>query len=279
MKIRGPSLQRAFDTFFSCSLDLERIKRTHIVLLPKKDGVLAPSSFRPVSLQNCSVKAICKALTTRLQGQIGRIIDVDQTGFLTGRSITENFVYATELVQTCFQRRAPCIVLKLDFAKAFDSVSWQSLRKVMRTRGFPPLWCDWMYLLLSSSRSAVLLNGIPGKWITCLRGLRQGDPLSPYLFLIVADVLQWLVQADDVLQHPISDGVPCPVLQYADDTLLILRADVASARRVRRLLESFPRATGLGINVTSQDFIKCWGKFFAFVLLEMIRNSQGFKTF
>jgi hypothetical protein len=118
-----PSLHRVFDAFFSCSLDLERINRTHIVLLPKKDGVLALSSFRPVSLQNCSVMAICKTLTTRLQGKIGRIIDVDQTGFLTGRSITENFVYATELVQTCFQRRAPCIILKPDFAKAFDSVS------------------------------------------------------------------------------------------------------------------------------------------------------------
>jgi hypothetical protein len=69
------------------------------------------------------VKALCKALTFRLQGQIGKIVDVDQTGFLAGRSIAENFVYATELVQTCFCRRAPCVVLKLDFAKAFDSVS------------------------------------------------------------------------------------------------------------------------------------------------------------
>jgi hypothetical protein len=243
-----PALLRAFDAFFDCSLDLARINGAHVVLLPKAEGVLSPGSFHPVSLQNCSVKSICKALTARLQGQIGRIIDVDQTGFLAGRSIIENFVYAMELVQTCFRRRAPCIVLKLDFAKAFDSVSWQSLRTVMVARGFPPLWCDWMDMLFSSSRSAVLLNGIPGKWITCLRGLRQGDPLSPYLFLIVADVLQRLVQSDDVLQHPIVDGAPCPVLQYADDTLLILRADVASARRVRRLLESFARATGLCIN-------------------------------
>ncbi|KAK1677092.1 hypothetical protein QYE76_037940 [Lolium multiflorum] len=150
--------------------------------------------------------------------------------------ISENFVYATELVQTCYRRRAPCIILKLDFAKAFDSVSWASLRSVMLARGFPELWCDWMDMLFTSSRSAVLLNGVPGKWIRCLRGLRQGDPLSPYLFLITADVLQRLVRRDDLLQHPLVNGAPCPVLQYTDDTLIILCADVGAARRLRLLL-------------------------------------------
>jgi hypothetical protein len=65
------------------------------------------------------------------------------------------------------------------------------------------------------------LNGIPGRWIECRRGLRLGDPLSPYLFLLVADVLQKLIQHDDVLEHPLVDGAPPVVLQYADDTLVI----------------------------------------------------------
>jgi hypothetical protein len=201
-----------------------------------------------VSPQNCSVKSLCKALTIRLQQQIGRLIDADQTGFLNGRSISENFVYATELVQTCFRRRAPCVVLKLDFAKAFDSVNWASLRAVMLARGFPELWCDWMDLLFSSSRSAILLNGVLGKWIKIMRGLRQGDPLSPYMFVLLADVLQRLVRRDDTLQHPLVDGAPCPVLQYADDILIILRADGAAARWLKLLLDQFGEATGLKIN-------------------------------
>jgi hypothetical protein len=131
------SLLRLFEKFHSRAMELERINRSHVVLLPKTAGCLSPGSFRPVSLQNCSIKTLCKALTMRLQRQIGRLIDVDQTGFLAGRSISETFVYATELVQTCFRRRAPCVVLKLDFAKAFDSVNWASLRKVMLARGFP----------------------------------------------------------------------------------------------------------------------------------------------
>ena len=158
-----PAVTRLFESFHSRSADLERINRAHVVLLPKKNGLPAPSSFQPISLQNCSIKAICKALTTRLQYQIHKIIDVDQTGFISGRNISENFVYATELVQTCCRRQAPCVVLKLDFAKAFDSVSWASLRDVMIARGFPPIWCEWMDGIFSSSRSAVLLNGIPGK--------------------------------------------------------------------------------------------------------------------
>jgi hypothetical protein len=122
---------------------------------------------------------ICKTLTSRLQLQIGGLVDVDQTGFLAGRSISENFVYATELVQTCFRRKAPCLVLKLDFAKAFDSVEWASLRRILLARGFPSVWCDWMDQILTTSRSAILLNGVPGRWIDLRRGLRQGDSLSP----------------------------------------------------------------------------------------------------
>nr|XP_051207036.1 uncharacterized protein LOC127322116 [Lolium perenne] len=221
--VRG-SLLRLFENFHSRAAELERINRSHVVLLPKAAGCLSPGSFRPVSLQNCSIKTLCKALTVRLQRQIGRLIDVDQTGFLAGRSISETFVYATELVQTCFCRHAPCVVLKLDFAKAFDSINWASLRKVMLALGFPKLWCDWMDDLFTSSRSAVLLNGIPGKWIKLMRWLRG-----------------WC-------SATVRSSTPCPILQYTDDTLIILRADAAVARRLRLLLEQFGAATGLRIN-------------------------------
>jgi hypothetical protein len=237
----APDLQRLFDAFFSGGADLGSINRAHIILLPKKEGVLSPSSYRPVSLQNCNMKMVCKALTTCLQGQISSLIDADQSGFIAGRIISENFVYATEIVQCCHKRRAPAFALKLDFAKAFDSINWSSLRAIMRVRGFPELWCDWLEAIFTSSRSAVVLNGIPGRWITCRRGLRQGDPFSPYLFLLVADVLQKMVQQDGVLEHPLLDGAPPGVLQYADDTLVIFRADaVIRLRRIDNFLCSMP---------------------------------------
>jgi hypothetical protein len=84
-------------------------------------------AFRPICLQNCSVKILTKILTSRLQLQIGNLVDLDQTGFIRGRSITENFVYAMELVQCCHKRRVPTLAIKLDFAKAFDTVNWDAL--------------------------------------------------------------------------------------------------------------------------------------------------------
>jgi hypothetical protein len=131
-------------------------------------------------------------------------------------------------VQCCLQRKVPTLVIKLDFAKAFDTVNWDGLQTTLAARGFNSLWCSWIQNILQSSKSAVLVNGCLGPWINCKRGLRQGDPLSPYLFLLVAETLQQLIKANqNTVRHPISHDCPCPVLQYADDTLIVMRGDPA----------------------------------------------------
>jgi hypothetical protein len=119
-------------------------------------------AFRPICLQNCALKIISKALTSRLQLEIPKLIDLHQTGFVKGRSISETFVYALELVQTCHKRKMASIVLKLDFAKAFDTVSWVGLQSVLQARRLQPKWIRWMMSLLCTSKSAVLVNGTPG---------------------------------------------------------------------------------------------------------------------
>lgn len=91
---------------------------------------------------------------------------------MSGHSISENSVYATELVQCCHKRGGPALVFKLDFAKAFDSIAWPSLRRSMEVRGFPAAWCDWMDLILRSSMAAALLNGVPVRWFAVCKGLR-----------------------------------------------------------------------------------------------------------
>jgi hypothetical protein len=151
-------------------------------------------------------------LTNRLQKEIPNLIDIHQTGFIRGRSISDTFVYALELVQVCHIRKKPAIVLKLDFAKAFDTVNWDGLLRVLQTRGFCQRWIDWMHCILSKSKSAVLVNGCPGPWISCKRGLRQGDPISPYLFLLVAETLQGLIKECGQIKHPTDDNIPCVVL-------------------------------------------------------------------
>jgi hypothetical protein len=226
-----------------------------MVLLPKKPSANVVSAFQPICLQNCCVKILSKILTTRLQAQINDLVDLNQTGFIRGRSITENFVYAMELIQCCHKRKVPTLVVKLDFAKAFDTVSWEALDTVLQARGFQQVWRQWMGHILRSSRSAVLVNGCPGPWISCRRGLRQGDPISPYLFILVADVLQMLIKSDTDVRHPIVDTAGCPTLQYADDMLLLVRGELSDVQRLMTLLDQFAQATGLQINYAKSTVV------------------------
>ncbi|CAO2185858.1 unnamed protein product [Urochloa humidicola] len=237
------------------SADLERLNRSYVVMLPKSATAVQAKDYRPICLQNCSLKIVAKMLTTRMQQEIPKIIDVDQTGFIRGRSLSENFIYAMELVQCCHHRKLSTLVLKLDFAKAFDSVNWQSLEKIMLIRGFSSTWCRWIDAILHTSKSAVLVNGHPGPWFPCKRGLRQGDPLSPYLFLLVADVLQQMIKQVSGIRHPVSPELPCPVLQYADDTLILLRADHGDLQQLKEVLDSFSAATGLLINFDKSTMV------------------------
>jgi len=234
--------------FHQGNIDLDPINRSHMVLIPKKPAAVEVDAFRPICLQNCTLKILSKVLTKRLQNETPKLININQTGFIRGRSIADTFVYALELVQVCHKRRRPAIVLKLDFAKAFDTVNWEGLFSVLSARGFPDRWIKWINCLLCSAKSAILVNGCPGPWITCQRGLRQGDPISPYLFLLVAETLQGMITGCSEIRHPTEDGLPCAVLQYADDTLIVLWGNTAGAAALKNILDEFTAFSGLHIN-------------------------------
>jgi hypothetical protein len=229
----SPDLMAFLQDFFDGVAPLDGLNRAFISLLPKKDVVLTADGFRPISLQNCVMKVVTRILTTRLQRFIERLISFEQSGFVKGRSIVDNFLYAADVSQSCQTRGTPAVVLKLDFKKAFDSVNWAALDAILEARGIGPLFRSWISTILSTGRTAILLNGVPGRWISCKNGLRQGDPLSPYLYLAVADLLPCLIameSPEDRLLHPLVDDLPCPVIQYVDDTLLILRAERSQVR-------------------------------------------------
>ncbi|KAK1653855.1 hypothetical protein QYE76_071660 [Lolium multiflorum] len=181
---------KVIDAFSELSVDnLGIINPANVVLLPKKEGADTVADFRPISLIHIVPKIIAKAMAIRLQAKMNDIISPCQSAFISSRSIHDNFMYVRGAARRLHQRRSPALIIKLDIAKAFDSVRWDYILDLLQRRGFRNRWSAWIALLFSTSISRILLNGFAGYEIVHGRGLRQGDLLSPLLFDIAMDPL------------------------------------------------------------------------------------------
>jgi hypothetical protein len=176
----------------------------------------------------------------------------NQYGVLKSRNIQDCVAWAYKYIHQCKHSKKEVVILKLDFAKIFDTIEHQAIIKILRCWGFCDRWIHWVQSIFSSGSFFVLLNGVPGNKFPCCHGVRQGDPFSLILFVAGADLLQSMVnylitQGTFIPPNPIPD-TDFPIVQYADDTLIIMQACPDQLLALKDLLQVFTSATGLRVN-------------------------------
>lgn len=238
------------------------LNSTFITLIPKVEGAEHPKDFRLISLVHSFSKIITKILANRLATKLQQMVSPNQSAFIKGRFIQDNFMIVQQTVRYLYQQRQPRLLLKLDISKAFDSVSWPFLLEVLQHLGFGTIWRDIISGLLASSSTQVLVNGIPGDCISHRRGLRQGDPLSPMLFILVMDVLCRMITKahNEEMLLPLSTrALHHRISLYADDVVLFLRPNAQDIGITIDILELFGEASGLKTNLQKSNVlpIKC----------------------
>ena len=228
------------------------LNSAYITLIPKKEDASHVRDFRPISLVHSFAKLITKILANRLAGRLDQLVYPNQSAFIKGRFILDNFMLVHHTTRFLHQQKQARILLKLDITKAFDSVSWPFLLEVLQQLGFGPIWCDIISGLLCSSTNQILLNGSPGEKIYHQRGLRQGDPLSPMLFILVMDVLCHLIRkaSEEQLLQPLARrALQHRISLYADDVVLFLRPTADDIGITLDILQLFGNASGLTTNL------------------------------
>jgi len=227
-----------------------------ITLLPKGDK---PKQFlknwRPITLLNITYKLASSCIAERLKNVLPQLIHSDQKGFMKNRYIGENIRLLYDLIFYTELQNKPGMLLLIDFEKAFDSVSHKFIFKMFDFLNFGPSFKKWLKLFYSKCQASVLVNGTASKQFTLGRGCRQGDPLSPYVFLICAEALGYLIRKNNHIKGISVDNFELKITQYADDSTIILDGSNESLLQTLNTLDLFKQLSGLKINEDKTNVI------------------------
>jgi len=231
-----------------------------IALVPKVRDPVTLEQYRPISLVGAMYKIISKVLAGRMKKVLPSIIDESQSAFIKDRGILESVLMANEVVEDLRRGGRSGLCLKVDFEKAYDSVSWVFLYDMLHRMGFHNKWISWIRGCMESVTVSVLVNGSPTEEFKPSRGLRQGDPLTPFLFVVVVEGLAGLVR--QACKARLFTGlkfgrkdVELGILQFADDTVFFCEDSYSNVVTLKSILRGFEIASGLKINFHKSKLI------------------------
>ncbi|CAN1833195.1 Putative ribonuclease H protein At1g65750 [Linum perenne] len=255
---------------------------THVVIIPKVSNPEMVSQFRPISCCNFRYKIISKIMASRLKDWLPSIVSELQAAFTKGRAIQDNIMIVHEVIHF-FKNRATKLqwdmMIKMDMMKAYDMVDWTCLEKILRTMGFASTWCDWIMECVKTVKFSVLVNGAPTEQFSPSRGIRQGDPLSPFLFIILSNSLSVLINSkgESGAIKGIKLNSKCPTLThvlFADDTILFGEASVTEALAFKDTMELYGKMTGQKVNHQKSSIM--FSRKTPVALQDRIRSILGF---
>ncbi|GKV44689.1 hypothetical protein SLEP1_g51849 [Rubroshorea leprosula] len=236
------------------------LNTSFIVLIPKVVSPQKIEDYRPISLLGAMYKILAKLLANRLKEVLEGVIGEQQMAFIRGRQLMDGVVIANEMIDEAKKKKKKSFMLKIDFEKAYDKVSWNFLEYMMKRMGFSETWRNWIKECLKTCLVSVLVNGSPTRQFSISRGLRQGDPLSPFLFTIIAEGLNGLISTaskkgllEGVEMGP--RGFKVTHLQYADDTILFGKATEENIWAMKGILRAFELVSGLKINFNKSQLM------------------------
>ncbi|GJT61775.1 RNA-directed DNA polymerase, eukaryota [Tanacetum coccineum] len=249
----GSDFCDAVEYFFVNGSFSKGCNSSFVALIPKVIDAKFVNDFRPISLIGCVYKVVTKVLAIRLVSVIGGLVSDTQSAFVAGRQILDGPFILDEILHWCKRKKNQAMFFKVDFAKAYDSVRWDYLLDVLEAFGFGHTWCNWIRGILSSTKASILVNGSPSKEFSCYRGLKQGDPLAPYLFILVMESLH--LSFSRAVDEGLFKGIQLPGsisishLFYADDAMFIGEWSDGNLKGITNILKSFFLASGLQINI------------------------------
>lgn len=231
--------------FIDCKIP-EYLNRTNVVFIPKMTGPESLGNYRPISLCNTVYKIVTKILVARIRPYLDKLVSPLQSAFVPGRRSVDNAIVVQEIIHTISNKkgRVGYMAIKVDLEKAYDKIEWSFIKEVLMNANLPKNLISLIMSCVSSVSTSILFNGGNMEPIFPSRDIRQGDPLSPYLFILCMEALGYLIdeKCKDKSWSPVkssNNGAAFSHLFFVDDLVLFAKADLINCSTIRDVLDSF----------------------------------------